>query len=137
MSPTGTSRIRNSRSPIPTSNNPPVAVSAAMWASGSKEPRTTPSTVHKPWTTPTETAESSTPTPNDDAKARAANPSSTDLRVSWSMPRPRPSDRLPRMANGPTQNNNDALSHPSMNRSRAASASACVSGSPTASMVPV
>lgn len=62
--------------------------------------------------TPTETAESNTPTPNEEAKASAAKPSSTDLRLSWSIPRPRPSDRLPRIANGPTQNSSDALSHP-------------------------
>ena len=91
-----------------------------MCASGSSEPRSTPSRVSRPWTTSTEPADSSTPMPNDDANAIAANPSSTDLSVSWSMPRPSPSDSEPRMVRGPTQNSSDALSHPSMNRSRAA-----------------
>ena len=36
------------------------------------------------------------------------------------MPRPRPSESEPRMVRGPTQKSSDALSQPSMNRSRAA-----------------
>ena len=36
------------------------------------------------------------------------------------MPRPSPSDRLPKIVKGPTQKSSEALSHPSMKRSRAA-----------------
>ena len=129
MLPTGTSRILSRRRPIPASIRPPVAVSAAMWASGSTEPSSTPTIVSSPWITPTDSAESRTPIPNVDANARAANPSSTDFRVSCSMPRPSPSEMLPRMVSGPTQNSSDAVSHPSMNRSRAACASSGLSPS--------
>ena len=50
--------------------------------------------------------------PNDAANAIAANPSSTDLRASWSMPRPRPSLSEPRIVSGPTQNSSDARQPP-------------------------
>ena len=68
----------------------------------------------------TAAADSRTPTPKLAAKAIAAKPSMTDLTASWSIPWPRPSDRAPRIARGPTQKSKVAVSQPSMKRSRAA-----------------
>ncbi len=73
-----------------------------------------------PCTTATDSADISTPSPNDDAKAIAAKPSRVDFSTSWSIPRPRPSDSVPRIVSGPTQKTSDAVSQPSTNRSRAA-----------------
>lgn len=68
--------------------------------------------MREPCTTATDTAEKSTPSPNVEAKAIAAKPSSVALSTNWSIPRPRPSLSEPRMVNGPTQNNSDVVSHP-------------------------
>ena len=50
----------------------------------------------------------------------AANPSSVAFKISCSAPRPSPSDSAPRMVSGPTQNTSEAVTKPSMKRSRAA-----------------
>ena len=114
MSPTGTSLTLSRRRPIPASMRPPVAVSAAMWASGITDPSAYPTTVSEPWITAIETADSRTPMPKVEAKAIAAKPSSTALSTSWSMPRPRPSESDPRIVSGPTQNSRLAVKNASL-----------------------
>ena len=77
-----------------TSNRPPVAVIAAISASPSTPPATTPAPSKGPGRPP-QPAPRPPPQPSDAAKAMDANPSSTALSASWSIPSPKPSDSAP------------------------------------------
>ena len=116
MSPTGTSRIRSRRRPMPARRSPPVAVRAEMWtrAPGAQEhPEQGEQALDD------EDRHGGEHHADAGGSRRAPPPRARRAPTSaraWSMPRPRPSLSDPRIVSGPAEQQ-DAVSHPSMNRS--------------------
>ena len=115
---------RRSRSPIPASIRPPVAVRAADVGVGEDRASVAQTTVSTPWTTATGQCGHQDADPDRRGEGQRGEAVEDRLQGEFLVPRPSPSEMLPRMVSGPTQNSSDAVSHPSMNRSRAAFASA-------------
>jgi len=122
--------ICSNRSPTPRSSRPPIAVIAARYASGSTPPTSTPTSVREPCTATKATHRghhADTQRGGEGNRGETVQNRLEDELIGSATE----ANSEPRMVCGPTQTISEAVTNPSMNRSRASSSRAAGSaGSP-------